>query len=538
MNYSKKYLTLSPTHRYLCSEDLQDFDRVVFLNITHNYISDPKESPFMRMKSLKAFYVSNPKCRYYVEKGVLYTDDMEYFFETMELDEDFTYLRESKGHILVAVPPAYPTKDFIVPEGVVGILTGAFDGCNFDTISFPDSLKVVPEGFLRNVSDIKTIFVSSKIKLNYIEGFIELLHFEIKSKDGNGLDVDVLQSWKHCLGLYSREELVEMNISHDNRPHLSDYAHDFVYPNEVMKTNLRTIKSQNDLLDALDNLWQYNEYENFMRAMIFLHIDPMLLYCKEENPARRLIRSIWVTEENAKRFVLSHISSNIKDINNLEPDATKCMLDIEDVDTCAKKVFDDNNNFPKEHQEEYEFNDLDNYAACYMLKENPRHFFNYLGWTYLRKVLNKIAIEILYCEYQKNQNIYVISNLMHIWWRLIDLHEYYILPDNFALSHFEKIAIRSKDISAIYNRLKYLSDYRIFKKGDTYQMYESYYKEVYTLFELLKSDDLWTLGASKKFLQNALSEVSQLEDWIVKNVQVEKVSKVYTCIQSENDLPF
>ena len=35
-----------------------------------------------------------------------------------------------------------------------------------------------------------------------------------------------------------------------------------------------------------------------------------------------------------------------------------------------------------------------------------------------------------------------------------------------------------------------------------------------------------------------LSEVSQLEDWIVKNVQVEKVSKVYTCIQSENDLPF
>ena len=53
------------------------------------------------------------------------------------------------------MPPAYPAEDFVVPEGVVGILTGAFDGCNFDTISFPDSLKVVPEGFLRNVSDIK-----------------------------------------------------------------------------------------------------------------------------------------------------------------------------------------------------------------------------------------------------------------------------------------------------------------------------------------------------------------------------------------------
>lgn len=104
MNYSKKYLTLSPTHRYLCSEDLQDFDRVVFLNITHNYISDPKESPFMPMKSLMGFYVSNPKCRYYVEKGVLYTDDIEFFYESMDLGDelDFWHSKDIKGRLLVA----------------------------------------------------------------------------------------------------------------------------------------------------------------------------------------------------------------------------------------------------------------------------------------------------------------------------------------------------------------------------------------------------------------------------------------------------
>ena len=53
------------------------------------------------------------------------------------------------------MPPAYPAEDFVVPEGVVGIFKGAFDGCHFRTITFPDLLKVVPEGFLRNVSDIK-----------------------------------------------------------------------------------------------------------------------------------------------------------------------------------------------------------------------------------------------------------------------------------------------------------------------------------------------------------------------------------------------
>lgn len=29
------------------------------------------------------------------------------------------------------MPPAYPAEDFVVPEGVVGIFKGAFDGCHF-----------------------------------------------------------------------------------------------------------------------------------------------------------------------------------------------------------------------------------------------------------------------------------------------------------------------------------------------------------------------------------------------------------------------
>ena len=32
------------------------------------------------------------------------------------------------------MPPAYPAEDFVVPEGVVGIFKGAFDGCHFRTM--------------------------------------------------------------------------------------------------------------------------------------------------------------------------------------------------------------------------------------------------------------------------------------------------------------------------------------------------------------------------------------------------------------------
>ena len=58
----------------------------------------------MPMKSLMGFYVSNPKCRYYVEKGVLYTDDIEFFYESMDLGDelDFWHSKDIKGRLLVA----------------------------------------------------------------------------------------------------------------------------------------------------------------------------------------------------------------------------------------------------------------------------------------------------------------------------------------------------------------------------------------------------------------------------------------------------
>ena len=549
MNYSVNYLTLSPTYSDLCMEDLQDYDRVVFLNITHNYNPYRDNSPFMRMKSLRAFYVSNPHCRYYVEKGVLYTDDMDFFFEQMQLEEEFAYLRENKGRILVAVPPAYPTKDFVVPESVVGILTGAFDGCKFDTISFPDSLKVVPEGFLCNVSGLKTIFVANEIKVNAFFGVFELLDFEIKSKDGRALEKGVIHSWQTCLGVYTKEELEEINkqmyIDLNGRPYCSSFRRSFIFPNEKMKNDVQSIHTQKDLLDILDNLGRYNEYENFVRAMVFLHIDPSLLYCNEEEPARKIIRAIWGSEENAMNFIVSNLPTEISDTckDRFDFDATQQDYKVEDLDNDAKYAFDDYASFPSEREEKWHIDDLELYAASHLIKTNPRYIFDYLGWTYLRQVLNKFAIDMLYCDYQKSQDLYVTLNLMHIHHEWRYSRAYYTLPDDFDCSQLADTAVYYKDVLTIYDR--YMSLYKYIKEENgVYTMHKSSFNELKHYFELLKSDDLLTLGAHEMFLKRVNNEVSQVMDWIVKNVRVVEdpvveveVSEV-NYVDSDDDLPF
>lgn len=549
MNYSVNYLTLSPTHTDLCMEDLQDFDRVVFLNITHNYKPYNDKSPFMRMKALRAFYVSNPHCRYYVEKGVLYTDDMEFFFDQMELEEDFEFLRNSRGRILVAVPPAYPTKDFVVPEGVVGILTGAFDGCCFDTILFPDSLKVAPQGFLCNVKGLKTIFISNEIKLNAINGVIELLDFEIKSHTGRTLDEKVIHSWQDCLGVYPKEYLEQINNQIykdlDGRPFLSTFTRSFVFPNEKIKNDLQSIKTQDDLINVLENLWLYNEYENFVRAMVFLHIDPSLLYCDEEEPARKLIRFIWGSEENAMSFILSNLPNYIeqKSRDEFDLDVTQFDYNVEDLDDDAKCAFDDNSYFPDEHEQKYRFDNLELYAASHLIKTNPRYIFDYLGWTYLRKVLNKFAIDMLYRDFLKSHDLYITLNLMHIRHEWMHSRSYYILPEDFDYSQVENTALDYKDVLTIYGIYMSLCNH-IKEQYGAYTIYESSFNKLKQHFELLKTGDMLTLGAHEMFLKRFNDEVSQMQDWIVTNVQivedpkVERESDELQDCENNVDLPF
>ena len=550
MNYSVNYLTLSPTHTDLCMEDLQDFDRVVFLNITHNYKPYNDKGPFMRMKSLRAFYVSNPHCRYYVEKGVLYTDDMDFFFDQMELGDDFEYLRNSKGRILVAVPPAYPTNDFVVPEGVVGILTGAFDGCNFETILFPSSLQVAPEAFLCNVKGLKTIFVSNEIKVNASYGVIELLDFEIKSNSGRTLDEKVIHSWQDCLCVYTKEYLEEINKQMikdlDGRPLLSTFTRSFVFPNEKIKNDLQSIKTQDDLINVLENLWLYNEYESFVRAMVFLHIDPSLLYCNEEEPARKLIRFIWGSEENAMSFILSNLPNYIeqKSRDEFDFDVTQFAYNVEGLDVDAKFAFDDNSYFPYEHEQKYRFDNLELYAASHLIKTNPRYIFDYLGWTYLRKVLNKFAIDMLYRDFLKSHDLYITLNLMHIRHERMHFRSYYyILPEDFDYSQVENTALDYKDVLTIYGI--YMSLCRHIKEQDgTYTIYESSFNKLKHHFELLKTGDMLTLGAHEMFLKRFNDEVSQMQDWIVTNVQivedpkVERESDELQDCENDVDLPF
>ena len=100
------------------------------------------------------------------------------------------------------MPPAYPAEDFVVPEGVVGIFKGAFDGCHFRTITFPQSLQLTPHCFLRYARNLECIFVSSKVmNIEGITGlgYMSKPNFEIKCSSS---DNEVLESWKECLGIY------------------------------------------------------------------------------------------------------------------------------------------------------------------------------------------------------------------------------------------------------------------------------------------------------------------------------------------------
>ena len=160
MNYSVKYLNLPISQKSFFADDLCDFDRVEYLNIAHDCeLNTYHGSVFKDMKSLKAFHVSNPSCRYYVEKGILYTDDIDILYKSLEFSDDELQefnLRGINGRVLVAVPPAYPTDDFIVPNGVVAIYSCAFDGCSFNSIQIPDTLKVIGDNVFDSLNNLKS----------------------------------------------------------------------------------------------------------------------------------------------------------------------------------------------------------------------------------------------------------------------------------------------------------------------------------------------------------------------------------------------
>lgn len=541
MNYSVVNYTLPPTEDCLYDTIFQDFDRVQFLNICHDFKFDhiyDSHSPFMPMKSLMGFYVSNPKCRYYVEKGVLYTDDIEYFYESMNLDDDeleFWQSKNMKGRLLVAVPPAYPTEDFVIPEGVVGIFKGAFDGCCFETITFPQSLQMTPLFFLRYVRGLKSIFVSSKV-MN-IEGmtgygYIKFPNFEIKCSSS---DVEILESWKTCLGFYVEEDLDDLNTISFDDLYLADYGREYVYPNQRVERVIKGQKFNLQLINTLDNLCCLAEYEQFVRAMIFLQIDPALFYFTRDEDARKLIRAIWGTEENAKKMIQAHVSDRVKSSTDdgRSFDVGLMCTSPNDIDDTTRDVFDGGGCLSCARDEEFYFNELDLYIASILVDTKPRFSFDYMGKTFIEEnVLIPMAINILVQEFQKNKDLYVALNLL----KIRDAHKwsnsYRKILHSINFSEIERVAFEAKDINSIYGRLRELTRGFPYTEDELIrQMTKDDFYECQKLYDLLMSDDILTIGSTPNSIRCMRRDATKMLKWIEKNVEV--VDYIPTNVETE-----
>lgn len=115
------------------------------------------------LKSLERFKIINPSSPFFVEDGLLYINIGEQTivgsptampeFISCSMVRGLNrrnsmvwrsiFNPDTVGKVLVAIPPAYPKKDIVIPEGVVGICKGSIINCCIDSLTLPQSLKEV-----------------------------------------------------------------------------------------------------------------------------------------------------------------------------------------------------------------------------------------------------------------------------------------------------------------------------------------------------------------------------------------------------------
>ncbi len=115
------------------------------------------------LKSLERFKIIAPSSPFFIEDGLLYINIGEQtFVGSPAVTPEFysvtmvqglnrrnsmvwrsTFNFNTVGKVLVAIPPAYPKKDIVIPEGVVGICKGSIMNCCIDSLTLPQSLKEV-----------------------------------------------------------------------------------------------------------------------------------------------------------------------------------------------------------------------------------------------------------------------------------------------------------------------------------------------------------------------------------------------------------
>ena len=535
MNYSVKYLNLPISQKSFFADDLCDFDRVEYLNIAHDCEFETWHGGvFKYMKSLKAFHVSNPSCKYYTEKGVLYTDDLEILYKSVDLIEDELEefnLNDKKGKVLVAVPPAYPTDDFVIPDGVVAICSRAFDGCSFSTIQIPDTLKIIGNNVFDSLDTLKTIFVPNikPVFLGDVNIGRQKEDISIQPRIGIELEKDIEFFWDEALGIFDFEELDFCEQDYTDAYFMPYFCRSLVFPCISMRDDLRCLKTQEGILNILDDLdVMYGEYREMMRAIILSRIDPSLLYCKDDDIARRFIHAIWGSEEYARHFLLAHVPESIKLPKVYEEDEFEIGSLPEDLDDAAEYVFYGEYCSLKSVEDQH-FKEMDIYIAAHLISSSPRCIFDYLGRTFIKnKVLEPIAFDILYTEFNKKNDRYITSNLLYLKQHVGICVP---LPGDFKLSAIRQQAIEMNDMLEIYSDYSELIKKYLHSDEDLKEIEESNYKELTVLSNRLLQDDLFVGSLNRFDIISMQTVVRKTMTWINENWTVveDKASDTDCC---------
>lgn len=171
------------------------------------------------MKDLKRFKILNPESPFFVEDGLLYANvdagRYESRIEALESDEVETECKERQkelcrrytifehlegyeslcGKVLCSIPPAISKEEIVIPEGVVGICSGAVLNCDLKRLSLPNSLKCVGSLAIQS-SQIKELIVSNRVfdtSLNLVD---ESQIGKVSRRDSTEpLDEEVVEKW-------------------------------------------------------------------------------------------------------------------------------------------------------------------------------------------------------------------------------------------------------------------------------------------------------------------------------------------------------
>jgi hypothetical protein len=172
------------------------------------------------LKSLERFKIINPSSPFFVEDGLLYINIGE---ETIDRSPavmpEFiscsmvqglnrrnsmvwrsTFNPDTVGKVLVAIPPAYPKKDIVIPEGVVGICQSSIMNCCIDCLTLPQSLKEASDLAIVE-STIKELRVPNwksykPISWVSVDSTIGIIRSNI---DNETLDERIIEYWRSCL---------------------------------------------------------------------------------------------------------------------------------------------------------------------------------------------------------------------------------------------------------------------------------------------------------------------------------------------------